>query len=201
MQFVSWLTADTQESIATTCAPMHPNSYRPVFLLQPDDEEPIGSHAYEGQAFFGSYNAYIWLACNNLDEQLFANCTYEDLHLIGYALYHRMFYRDTQTNEELCIFYDFRHIFPHLTYYPQRFDRVIPELGGTGKALVKSGRLERLNYASNYPLKFSFDPDAVYEDLPASEPCPNAGSFYDYKFHRQRHQMTPPELVVPSYRP
>jgi len=26
-----------------------------------------------------------------------------------------------------------------------------------------------------FPLKFSFNPDAVYEDLPASEPCPNQG--------------------------
>jgi hypothetical protein len=29
------------------------------------------------------------------------------------------------------------------------------------------------------PLKFSFNPKAVYEDLPASESCPNQGFFYD----------------------
>jgi hypothetical protein len=30
-----------------------------------------------------------------------------------------------------------------------------------------------------YPLKFSFNPDAVYEDLPASESCPFQGYFYE----------------------
>ena len=29
-----------------------------------------------------------------------------------------------------------------------------------------------------FPLKFSFDPDAVYEELPESMPCPNQGYFY-----------------------
>ena len=31
----------------------------------------------------------------------------------------------------------------------------------------------------NYPLKFSFDPNAVYEDLPASPECPYRGYFTD----------------------
>ena len=30
-----------------------------------------------------------------------------------------------------------------------------------------------------YPLKFSYNKDAVYEDLPASEHCPQQGYFYD----------------------
>ena len=30
----------------------------------------------------------------------------------------------------------------------------------------------------NYPLKFSFNKSAVYEDLPASADCPNQGFFY-----------------------
>lgn len=33
-----------------------------------------------------------------------------------------------------------------------------------------------------YPLKFSFDPKAVYEDLPASKHCPDQGFFYDDDF-------------------
>jgi len=49
--------------------------------------------------------------------------------------------------------------------------------------LVESGRLAKRDISEvvtiPYPLKFSFDPDAKYEDLPAAKNCPDQGFFYE----------------------
>lgn len=178
MGFFSWLTADTQESIPCIYAD-HPNSGRPVYLIQPAGKPPIREDSYEGHGVFGGINAYLWLARQNLDEQLTAGRTDDELIMFGTSIHHAMYFRDTETKAELCIFDDLRRLVPHLTYYPQRYNEMIPQLGGTGNDLIKSGRLERLSYAHSYPLKFSFDPNAVYEDLPGSDRCTAQGIYYD----------------------
>jgi hypothetical protein len=45
-----------------------------------------------------------------------------------------------------------------------------------------------------YPLKFSFDKNAVYEDLPPSEFCPRQGFFYDEVLEEQLPESTPSVL-------
>jgi hypothetical protein len=35
------------------------------------------------------------------------------------------------------------------------------------------------HFPVRFPLKFSFRANAVYEDLPASLPCPHQGCYYD----------------------
>lgn len=116
MGFFSWKTADTGESIANVHAG-HQNSWKTVYLLQPDGKPPIAAEGgYLGYGDFGDVDAYEWLAdANNIP------ATHADRRLDG--IYGR------------------------------------------------KGALE-------FPLKFSFDKDAVYEDLPASDDCEHQGYFY-----------------------
>lgn len=126
MGFFSFLTADTNESIANVQSG-HPNSKRPVYMLQPNGQEPICCCQYQGYTVFGGVDAFAWLAKMNID-------TADSLDL----------YEDSD------------------------------ELRGWGIAL----RYHTPNKIK-YPLKFSFDKNAVYEDLPESKSCPHQGFFFE----------------------
>lgn len=49
-----------------------------------------------------------------------------------------------------------------------------------------AGTLDRIKY----PLKFSYNKDAVYEDLPASGSCPYQGFFYDEEYYEDSEDDT-----------
>jgi len=124
MGMFSWLTSDSNESIANVYSS---RPTRTVYLLQPNGEAPLVEPAYGGYGDFGGVDAYVWIAEHNAQSQGIdiANMEHEERRMLGITL---------------------------------AFDEDI-ELP--------------------FPLKLSFDPNAVYEDVPASEICPHQGFFYD----------------------
>lgn len=124
MGFISWQTADTKESIAN----IYTGQCKPVYLLQPNGKPPIYEPEYKGYGVFGEKDAYVWLAENNLPQNVLCDFSEEALWDMGIDLY---------------------------------FD----------------GHCEDIIKEVKYPLKFSFDKNAVYENLPASESCPYQGFF------------------------
>lgn len=181
MGFFSWKTADTQESIPNVYAEREPVT---VFMLQPSGEPSIVEHSYEGNGQFAGMNVHLWLANNNAAALGFDidALSYGDLILLGIGLECGTVMRDTQTGEYWHIYSDYRAILPG-RYVALRYNEVIPELGDSANNLRESGRFESLEIADAvdppYPLKFSFNKNARYEDLPASERCPDQGFFYD----------------------
>lgn len=118
MGFISFLTADTQESIRN----IHTGEHRCVYLLQPHGRPSIEEAGYEGYGVFGEVDAFVWLAMHNL---------------------------------------------PQIR---------LEQLAGDMDSLRDYG-CEFENAECPYPLKFSFNPNAVYEELPASESDPDQGFF------------------------
>lgn len=181
MGFFSWKTADTNESIGNIY------SDRPsptVYLLQPNGKPPIREDAYEGYGVFAGIDAHEWLAETNAKSFGYdaSKLTKEEFRLIGIGLAVGSVCQDTETGEFWHIFSDYRTLVPG-HYVAKRFDEPIPKLGDSANNLLKSGRLVSRDISDvvevPYPLKFSFDKNAVYEDLPASECCPYQGYFYE----------------------
>lgn len=69
MGYFSWLTSDTQESIANNCT----EQCRPVYLLQPGDLGNILESSYEGYGEFGGVDVFEWLARMNLSEKMYCS--------------------------------------------------------------------------------------------------------------------------------
>lgn len=168
MGFFSWLTADTNESISNTYAEM-PNSGRTVYLLQPGGDN-IESFGYEGYGEFGGVDAYEWLANQH---------GYDD-RSDGIALSYGSYYEHKDGSRWVYGIYDIEG----LTQFPGTYAAIIPKYGLTPNEMINNGdftegSLSDLMGGLKYPLKFSFDKDAVYEDLTASKDCPNQGYFDD----------------------
>ena len=118
MGFISFLTADTRESIRN----VYTGEAKLVYLLQPGLAPSIEERSYEGYGVFGGVDVFVWLATHNL--------SVEDLRRIK---------GDSETLREIGC------------------------------------QMENSN--CDFPLKFSFDENAVYENLPASEIDPAQGFF------------------------
>ncbi len=180
MGYFSWLTADTKQSIRV-------NVSKKVYLLRPNGQLPIIEDYYDGFGNFGDIDAYDWLAENNLPEQYMEkakkliqenpnNSNYE-LRLIGISLDCGVFYMDEITGKRYCYNPFVAALFnftPFLSY-----DMVL--LGGkTVNQLIKSKKLKAFPVSTminglKYPLKFSYNEDATYELLSASETCSKQG--------------------------
>lgn len=173
MGFFSWLTSDTGKSIRA-------NDKRSVYLLQPNGQPPIAEHSYDGYGRFGGIDAYVWLFENN--EQLFkgdtSELTDEQKRVVGIYMDDGEICQDAETGQIYHVDADLSCIVPGtiIRYY---FDEV-PGFGGkTVRELLDSGRFTKVPVSQfvqiKYPLKFSFDPAAVYEDLDAAKLCPWQG--------------------------
>lgn len=181
MGFFSWKT-DTNESIWNA----HTDRCKTVYLLERDGKPNIKEHSYDGYGVFGGVHVHEWLVRNNahlLNGIDLDALTEEEINLLGIGLDVGNVYRDTQTQAFWHVFHDCRTLVPG-NYFAGRFDEVIPELGLSANDLLESGRFERCDICDVlkergdfYPLKFSFDPNARYEALPASASCPNQGYF------------------------
>lgn len=185
----SWLTADTEESIPVSYSPRHKG--RTVYMLQPGEDPAIAEPEYEGYGRFGGKSAYVWLAERNLtadqiaavragaDEEMDAE---SQLYQIGVTLEMGKYFVHRDTGVKYSVFHPIHpatgvetvHI--NGTYGEPR-----EEFGGLdANDAIKDGVIVPHPVpAPKFPLKFSFDPDAVYEDLPASKVCPNQGIYYD----------------------
>lgn len=173
----SWLTADTRESISLFDSGL-PNAGRTVYLLQPGGMPPTEEPAYEGYGRFGDVDAYVWLAQHNLPKKLWSGLDEGNIALLGIALECGSVLIDPKTGSVWSIFSDHRAIVGG-SHFRGRWDEEMPDYGATPNDLVESGRLVDTPVADLYevkfPLKFSFNPNARYEDLPASDVCPTQG--------------------------
>jgi len=163
----SWKTADTKETIYN----MATDKCRPVYLLQPGGLPPIFEGAYEGYGVFGGIHAYAWLAKQN------ASLFYKDLNekeitSLGLNLQFGC-YQDVHTKQ----LYSFRG-YPGAIRHGS-FDEVVSGYNLTANELIEAEQWVKYQKPLTFPLKFSFDKEAVYEALPESADYPTQG-YFDY---------------------
>lgn len=177
MGYFSWLTADTQESIACVASG---RKIKTVYLLQPNGAAPIAEPAYEGFGVFGGVDAYEWLARQNVAQSIIDALSDDEIRCVGLNLdCGTHLFVDKRTNERVSIFHPVPAVFS-ARFFPVRFDEPLDAYAGaTANELIEQGRLEPTTLVDvRYPLKFSFREGAVYEDLTASKSDPAQGFFY-----------------------
>lgn len=175
MGFFSWLTADTNESIRNR----YTGEHLTVYLLQPGNQPPIREDAYEGYGVFGGVDAHDWLARQNLSAEKLAGLSDEQVRMLGVSLGCGNYYVDSVTGRKISIFHWGGDIIdPEIAYYPVSYEQPLADFDGKKpNELIAEGRLVATPYPCDRPLKFSFHPNARYEDLPASKDCPDQGYF------------------------
>jgi len=178
MGFFSWKTADTKRSIYNK----YTKSCKPVYLLQPNGKPPIFEPEYEGYGQFGGIQAYYWLGLHNLPEELIGKLSNEEIGAFGIDLECGCLCKDTTTGELWKIFHRSMPLDVDCKFFPGTYLTPIPEYDGkSANELMEEKRFERVPFSNlfkvRYPLKFSFNANAIYEDLPASENCPHQGYF------------------------
>ncbi len=181
MGFFSWKTCDTEQSIpaAASGRPM-----KPVYLLQPNGQPPIKEDCYEGYGVFAGLDTFTWLARTNAEALGLDLSKYDNdaMRGLGISMDVGHICKDTETGEIWSVFQDATPLVGG-KYFAGNYAQVIPELGASANDLMASGRFRSVDIKEvislPYPLKFSFNPKAVYEDMPASEICPDQGFFYE----------------------
>ena len=179
MGFFSWLTADTKESIRN----IHAGDCRTVYLLQPGTKPNIEELMYGGYGIFGGVDAYEWLAEMNMDKDTLKQIKDTDkLREYGIELEFGRYYVDKNTGTKWA----YRLCMGDVKPFGGSYIDIIDEYGKSPNDLIEEGIWEErpvgelLNDGREYyPLKFSFDKNAVYEDLPASGTDPAQGFFYE----------------------
>lgn len=172
MGYFSWLTADTQEQVLIS-------NERPVYLLQPNGSLPIKEEWYEGYGEFGGTDAFDWLADMNIEQSILKRA--EELGIekrmlgiyIGYD-----YYIDTRDGKKYS--YVLSELFEDLNPFPGGGNYASKIDGVEINTLIKEGVWERRSFSDyfgevKYPLKFSYNKNAKYEDLSASKDDPNQG--------------------------
>ena len=174
MGFFSWKTADTEEPIRN----IHTGEHRTVFLLQPSGYFPIREDEYEGYGVFGGVSAHEWLARHNFPREELPKDS-KLIRLMGIQLDCGTYCHDRETGTNWIISYPFHP--KGFKHFAGKYDEVIPELGKTPNDLIREGRFVTYPVSNlfpiRYPLKFSFNPHAVYEELPPSKTTECQGYF------------------------
>lgn len=176
MGYLSWLTADTRESI--------PNRYsrreqRTVYLIQPNGAPPIAESSYGGYGAFGGISVYDWLFDRNTPADRVDELRDDMWYTVQLSTGMRYF-RDVETGKRFCVFHTGPCAMdPSIVAYHCTYAARLPGYGISANDLRAQGRIVEEYLPIAFPLKFSFDPAARYEDLPASEQCPHQGIYYD----------------------
>lgn len=182
MGFYSFLTADTKESIPVSASERFDG--RPVYLLQPNGLPPIEEPEYEGYGVFGGVDCHCWIASNNA-HLLRSDAPVSELEMqiagimmtVGTLLLH------VPTNTYHSVFHSASSIMRDVPHYPVNYETIIPCFGKTANQMLATGEFKSVPVHEvadiKYPLKFSFNKDAVYEDLPPSGHCAAQGIYYD----------------------
>lgn len=203
MGFFSFKTSDTNEPIWNRYS--EAGECRPVYLLQPGDEDNICEPAYEGYGVFGGMDAYVWIAMHNLPkDELKAimkgnECVIPDdeaeetLRSRGIAMELSDYYIDKDDGSKWAMggAMSERAKEAGLKSFEGTcgmYDEPQPKYGGkTPNELIAEGQWVRhpmgevmLPEGHEYkPLKFSFDKNAKYEDLPAAKNHQGQGFWSD----------------------
>ena len=181
MGFFSWKTADDDQSIYNRYSEC---GARPVYLIQPEGRPAILEPNYEGYGIFGGTDAYVWLARENLPAEKLA--PYPDdadlstvtVRSIGITLaFGYKFHKPTGT-KFVSRQAGASVIDPEIVNLSVMWDEPVDIFGGrTLNEVSAAGEIESRSFPIAFPLKFSHDADATYEDLRASNDCPEQGFF------------------------
>lgn len=190
MGFFSWKSADDKVSIMNC----HTPDCRTVYFLLPNGQPPIQEDSYDGYGVFGDTNAYEWLLEENA-EHLGLNLDgldSEQAYMAGVHLAVGSFCKDIATGE-YWVYERNKSCFELLVSGVEpgavvnsfvNWGHKIPRYGASANELVEAGDFKQIDVSEmleiKYPIKLSFNPEAKYEDLPASEICPNQGYFNWY---------------------
>lgn len=173
MGITSYLTSDTQESIRARVA-------KSVYMLQPNGLPPIREDVYDGYGNFGGVNCFNWLVEQNAEAFGIdiATLSEDALTTLGVGLDIGSVLKVRSTGEILNVFFDYTKLVGG-HYLPIAFSEIIPGMRASANDLIESGDLIECSVESllniEYPLKFSFDPGADYDQLPAAKHCPDQG--------------------------
>jgi len=179
MGFFSWLTADTKKPIRN----VYTGEHKPVYLLQPGGKPPIEELTYEGYGVFGGTDAYKWLAHENLSPSLLEGLREAEVRTLGVGLDLGSVYRDRATEKLWLVFHTYyASLVPQAQMFHNDYQTPVVECGGESpNDLIKSRRWVEVPIRNiiglKHPLKFSFNREAVYENLPASNSDPEQGYF------------------------
>lgn len=179
MDFFSWNTADTKESIANNLQDLV--RVRTIYLLNPDGRKPIEEKSYSGYGEFDGVDAYVWLARNNLTDATLKSLNENSVRTLGIGLSIGSYFID-KDGKKWNIFHNFSKLDSELNYFPHSYETPMDYYNGlTPNELIRSGVLKEISFSSmvKFPLKFSFNPEAVYEGLPPSTVCKFHGFYYD----------------------
>lgn len=139
---------------------------------------PICAHRYAGYGKFGDTDAHIWLAKMNIDPKIFNTLTEEERIMAGISLSCGIYLEDKDTKKRIAIYHpvsDGLTPYPDL-YYSQSYIEALPGYDGkSANELMETGQLIPKNYNCPFPIKVSYNKDAIYEELPASPDCPDSG--------------------------
>lgn len=181
MGFFSWLTADTEESVTNRYST---RGARTVHLLQPEGREPITEPSYEGYGEFGGIDVYDWLARQNIAADQLVGIDHDTMRGIGITLAMGSYYRHAETGDLITIFNEIHPVVQakyglSVRNLHVRYDEPIAEFGGrNANEMVADGSLVSIDLPRpDITIKLSHDANAVYENLPESQNCPEQGYF------------------------
>lgn len=164
-------TADTKESTQDVC-----DGYieRDIYLLQPNGKPSFKEKNYEGYAMFGGICAYAWLVKENAKQLKIRLQGFDEdeLSAIGRSFLFGDVYIDVNHGSTWSIYHNHMLLIDS-QFHSGSFSDIMPKYGKTPNELIKDGTLKSRSVSSyfklKHPLKFSFNKDAVYEELPASK--------------------------------
>lgn len=175
MGFSSWKTADTKQSIYNK----YTDKCKPVYLLQPNGQPAIAEPEYDGYAVFGGVDVFVWLAIHNFPTSVTENLDDQQLRSLGLMSYFplRSFVWEGRKH-----IYDFEEQIALATGVIHIGDDYVllkeDDNDWRCSEFNKQGMTKnRLKGQLPYPLKFSFNPNCLYENHSASELCPHQGFF------------------------
>ncbi len=180
MGFFSWKTCDTNESIAND----QTDRCRPVYMLQPDGKPAIYEPSYSGYGKLAGVDCYEWLGRMNKSELGITEPMSEQwLVTLGISLDVGSVVKRVADGALFSVFMRQLAV-PTATHLPIQYSVPCDEFGGLSvNAALEQGLAERIEVSEQitvpYPLKFSFNPDAIYEDFGPSSLCEYQGFFYD----------------------
>lgn len=152
-------------------------------MLQPNGRPPLVETHYEGYGEFGGMSAYLWLYENNKECLGIQDTSLDDEEKIsiGISMDCGWVCVNAKTKAVWHVFHDARKLLDG-EFFDGGFDVVIPAFNSSMNELVRVGEFLRVEIGEllgiKYPLKFSYNREAVYEELPPSKLCEYQGFFY-----------------------
>lgn len=190
MGFFSWKTCDKDESIMNRHSGTFIN--KPVYLLEPNGLEPISETCYDGYGVFGGVDAYEWLALRNTRQPFQRDVNSQMRRKIGILLESGgILLKENAFIDQQGFYHVYKPNLQLLPYLlgPVESDKIKPfryydelvVVDGIEATIVEHKANNRLVWVIDedlaFPLKFSFNKNARYEDYPASKRCQHQGFF------------------------